>query len=432
MTKYNLYNFTSIFLIVLAVLSYFWGFYLDENSAGAGGPKGDIVHIWSNLKIYINNDIISSIDHPDYYDSRLPAAYLMHEYLNPFIETKIAFRRSVFVISLVLPFLFFLCLKQKFNKADNLLLLLISSTVFLSPYFRTSAYWGLEENYGLIFLLLTFLCLNNFLNNKNFKSYKIYLQIFFITFLSSCCFYFDQKLIIIPIICFFKILLSNKNIQLKLLTIFLYFLFSLPFIYLIILWGNIVHSSSAFRVMHTNELLLFNIGYTSSIIAFYIFPILFFLEKNLIYKIKNFFLNMFNYFLIILMIAYLSYLMFFLDFGGLTDLGKGIVHKSGKILFESQYLRETFTYFSFFVSGIILIIFLNRNLKNTLILLFFFALSLILWPILQEYFDPLILLMVFTFFNLKMLINYKNSLILYIYLSFLLVGSNIYYSNLIN
>ena len=432
MTKYNLYNFTSIFLIVLAVLSYFWGFYLDENSAGAGGPKGDIVHIWSNLKIYINNDIISSIDHPDYYDSRLPAAYLMHEYLNPFIETKIAFRRSVFVISLVLPFLFFLCLKQKFNKADNLLLLLISSTVFLSPYFRTSAYWGLEENYGLIFLLLTFLCLNNFLNNKNFKSYKIYLQIFFITFLSSCCFYFDQKLIIIPIICFFKILLSNKNIQLKLLTIFLYFLFSLPFIYLIILWGNIVHSSSAFRVMHTNELLLFNIGYTSSIIAFYIFPILFFLEKNLIYKIKNFFLNMFNYFLIILMIAYLSYLMFFLDFGGLTDLGKGIVHKSGKILFESQYLRETFTYFSFFVSGIILIIFLNRNLKNTLILLYFFALSLILWPILQEYFDPLILLMVFTFFNLKMLINYKNSLILYIYLSFLLVGSNIYYSNLIN
>jgi len=432
MTKYNLYNFTSIFLIALAVLSYFWGFYLDENSAGAGGPKGDIVHIWSNLKIYINNDIINSLNHPDYYDSRLPTAYLLHEYLNPFIETKIAFRRSVFVISLVLPLLFFLCLKQKFHKEDNLLLLLISSTVFLSPYFRTSAYWGLEENYGLIFLLLTFLSLNNFLNNENFNSYKIYLQIFFITFLSSCCFYFDQKLIIIPIICFFQILLSNKNIQLKLLTIFLYFLFSIPFIYLIILWGNIVHPSSAFRVMHTNDILLFNIGYTSSIIAFYIFPILFFLEKNLLHKIKNFFSANLNYLLIILIFVYLAYLMFFLDFGDLTDLGKGIVHKSGKILFESQYMQEIFTYFSFFVSGVILIIFLNRSLKNTLILLYFFTLSLVLWPILQEYFDPLILLMAFTFFNLRMTINYKNSLILYIYLSFLLVGSNIYYLNLTN
>ena len=184
--------------------------------------------------------------------------------------------------------------------------------------------------------------------------------------------------------------------------------------------------------MQGSELLLFNIGYTSSIIAFYIFPILFFLEKNLLYKIKNLFLVKFNYFLIISIVAYLTYLMFFLDFGDLTDLGKGIVHKSGKIFFQNQYLREVFTYFSFFASGIILIIFLNRKLKNTLILLYFFALSLILWPILQEYFDPLILLMAFTFFNLKITINYKNSLILYIYLSFLLVGSNIYYSNLIN
>ena len=432
MKKYNLYNFISIFLIALATLSYFLGFYLDENSAGAGGPKGDILHIWSNLNIYINNDILSSLDHSGYYDSRLPTAYLMHEYLNPFIETKISFRRSVFLISLSLPFLFFLCLKQKFKNTDDLLLLLISSILFLSPYFRTSAYWGLGENYGLIFLLLTFLCLNNFLNNENFKNYRIYLQIFFITFLSSCCFYFDQKLIIIPIICFFQILLSNKNIQSKLLTIFLYSLFSIPFIYLIIIWGNIVHPSSAFRVMQGSELLLFNIGYTSSIIAFYIFPILFFLEKNLLYKIKNFFLTKFNYLLIILIFTYLAYLMFYLDFGDLTDLGKGIVHKSGKILFENQYLREIFTYFSFLISGVILIIFLNKNLKNSLILLYFFSLSLILWPILQEYFDPLILVMAFTFFNLKMTINYKNSFILYIYLSFLLMGSNIYYSNIIN
>ena len=165
---------------------------------------------------------------------------------------------------------------------------------------------------------------------------------------------------------------------------------------------------------------------------FIFFQFCFFLEKNLLHKIKNFFSANLNYLLIILIFVYLAYLMFFLDFGDLTDLGKGIVHKSGKILFESQYMQEIFTYFSFFVSGVILIIFLNRSLKNTLILLYFFTLSLVLWPILQEYFDPLILLMAFTFFNLRMTINYKNSLILYIYLSFLLVGSNIYYLNLTN
>ena len=213
MRKYNLYKFTSVVLIALAVSSYFIGFYLDENSAGAGSFDSDFGTIWRNLQIFISNDTMSSLNHPDYLDSRLPIAYLVHEFLNPFVETKISFRRSVFAISLILPVLFFLCLKQKFKQTDNLLLLLVSSTIFLSPYFRTSAYWGMEENYGLIFLLLTFLALNYFFKNENLEGYKIYLQIFFITFCSSCCFYFDQKLTIIPIICFFQIILCKKNIN---------------------------------------------------------------------------------------------------------------------------------------------------------------------------------------------------------------------------
>ena len=115
-----------------------------------------------------------------------------------------------------------------------------------------------------------------------------------------------------------------------------------------------------------------------------------------------------------------------------SSLGKGIVHKLGLLLFSEIYLREIFTYISFLFSGIILLIFLNKNLKNTLILLYFFILSLVLWPILQEYFDPLILLMTFTFFNLKMILNYKNVIFLYTYLFLLLIGSNMYYANLLS
>lgn len=450
MIKNNLYKPVSFTFIVLAILSYFLGFYLDENSAGAGGFNGDIAHIWNNLNIFINNDIISSITHPDYYDSRLPTAYIIHEFLNPFIYTQENFRKSVFVISLIIPILFFLCLKKKFEKTDNLLLLLISSTVFLSPYFRTSAYWGLEENYGLIFLLLTFLAFNSFFDKKNSNAFNVYLKIFLITFLSSCCFYFDQKLIIIPLICFVQIMLSHQNIKLKLIVILFYFIFSIPFIYLVLLWGNIVHPTSAFRVAPGQNLLLFNLGYTSTIITFYIFPILFFLNNNLLIKIKNFFLVRSNYYLLFLIIVYILYLLFFLNFSDLDNtnlglentssklmtfhstLGKGIVHKLAILFFDKIYLREIFTYISFLVSGIILLIFLNKNIKNILILLYFFILSLLLWPILQEYFDPLILLMLFTFFNLNLKIDYKNSFILYIYLSFLLLFSNIWYFNIYN
>ena len=155
----------SFILISISFSSLLLGFYLDENSAGAGSYKGDITNVWNNLQIFLTNDIISAIQHQEYHSSRTPLVYIFIEIFNPFVENITSYRKSVFIISLTLPFLFYYCLKQKFAKEDNILLLLISSTVCLSPYYRTSSYWGLEENYGLIFLLLTFLSLNSFLKN---------------------------------------------------------------------------------------------------------------------------------------------------------------------------------------------------------------------------------------------------------------------------
>ena len=105
----NLYRLTSIFLITIAILSYFFGFYMNENSAGAGSHKGDIVIVWSNLQIFLTNDIISSIQHQDYYSSRTPIVYIFHKIFNPFVENITSYRRSVFIISLTLPFLFYYC-----------------------------------------------------------------------------------------------------------------------------------------------------------------------------------------------------------------------------------------------------------------------------------------------------------------------------------
>ena len=50
-----------------------------------------------------------------------------------------------------------------------------------------------------------------------------------------------------------------------------------------------------------------------------------------------------------------------------------------------------------------------------------------MWPMYQEYFDPVIIVLAFTFFNLKIYPKYLNSIILYIYLSIFLISANIYY-----
>ena len=432
MNQYNLYRFTSVALIILAIFSYFFGFYLDENSAGAGKYTGDFEPIYNNLQIFLKNNLDVSIVHPDYHDSRAPLAYILHEMFNPFVEDKLNFRKSVFFISLLVPILFYYSLKKKFKNEEKLLLILLSCTIFLSPYFRTSAFWGLQENYGLIFLLLTFLSIS-FLDKENEQSeLREYINLFFITFFSSLSFYFDQKLIIISIICFINIIFSKKLIKFKIFSILCYFIFSLPYIYLMLVWGSLIptnanedrHLGEAFNIDH--------LGYASTMIAFYLLPLLLFKGKNFLTLMKDLFLDKKNYFLIIPFFLYLFYLSIFFEFSNELSLGGGFINKISLLLFDNNFLRSTFIYFSFLFSWLIIIVYFDKNFREYIVLSYFLILSIIIWPMFQEYFDPLILILAFTFLNSKIYLNYKNSIVLFIYLSFFLFSTNVYYLRLLN
>ena len=432
MNQFSVYKFTSVALITLAILSYFFGFYLDESSTGAGGHTGDFEHIYANLEFFLKHDLVTSISNPNYHDSRPPTPYILHEALNPFVEDKINFRRSVFFISLLIPILFYFCLKQKFRNEENLLLILLSSTIFLSPYFRTTAFWGTQENYGLIFLLLTFLS-TRFLNEQNNQlTYKEYIKLFTVTLLSSLCIYFDQKLIIIPVICFFKIILSKKLIKFKIFSIFCYFIFSLPYIYLITIWGSIIPSQANAGRNLGETLYLDHLGYASTMVAFYILPLLLFKGEKLILLIKNLFLDNKNYFLIVFFFLYLIYLALFFDFNEELLLGNGFIHKISILIFKDYFYKSVFIYFSFFISWLIILIYFNKDFNEYFILGYFLLLSIVIWPMFQEYFDPLILILAFTFFNSKIYLSYKNSIVLFIYLTIFLTSINIYYAGLLN
>ena len=50
MKKKNNYKIFSAVLIFFSFFSFFIGFYLDENSAGAGTYGGDFDFIWTNLR----------------------------------------------------------------------------------------------------------------------------------------------------------------------------------------------------------------------------------------------------------------------------------------------------------------------------------------------------------------------------------------------
>jgi hypothetical protein len=428
----------SIILIILSIIFFFYGFLVGENSAGAGGPEGDFDNVWRTLQTFLNNDLMTSIksssaagymSEQPYISSRPPLIYILNKYLNPFIESKINFIRSVFFFSLLAPILFYYSLKIKFPKINNIILMLLACTILLSPYFRTSSYWGLEENYGIVFIFVSYILLEIFFReNQNKNLYKL-IKLFFLTLSSSLCVYFDQKLLIIPLFCFIKIILSNENKSLKILAFLIYLIFSIPYLYLIILWGNIIPTTVS-SIRNSGEFFYFShLGFTITIIGFYFITLFFFKENNIKSIIKSYFKNKKNLLLFLFFIIYLIFSIFLDNYqsSSYPVLGKGVIHKLSLLLFDNLLFQKIFMYFNFIIFYFVVTLFLGKKITENLIIFYFLISSIFIFPILQEYYDPLILIIVFIFFNLKLKINYKNIFLLFFYLLFLLIIAKIYY-----
>ena len=411
--------------LFLSIFSYLIGFFLNENSAGGGSYIGDLKLIWSNLQIFLNNSLHESLINENYIAGRTTIAYILHKYINPFTYDLDKFRLSVFFISLFLPILFFLAVNLKYKNDTTGIALFATSILFLSPFFRTSSYWGLEENYGLIFLLLTYIFFLKVSSNTS-DNHLSFGSTLAICFFSSLTFYFDQKLLIIPLICLIYLLFFSYQNTKKFFAIFLYLLFALPYIYLMNIWGSIIPSNASNRAF---SLEVVNIGYTITIMAFYVAPFLISEKKSL----KNILSNIkskVNLLILIFIFLYLISFYFLFDQSIRWASGNGIFYKFSKLFFQDLLFQKIFLIITIFVSSLILVLFFDKK-NDRYILSFFLVLSLIVTPVYQEYFDPLMLLIIFTFAAKKIELNFQKSVFIYFYFSVFLIFSNIYYYNLL-
>ena len=173
---YNKKNFLILFSIIIFV-TYIIGFIINENSIGSGNYSGDLNWIWKNFDIFKNKNIFSAISSEDFFGNRTPLLYLLNIYLNPFLHSIDSYRLSIFIFSFLGPLAFFLCIKKKYDGLKIELILFLSLIILLSPFYRTSAYWGLEIQYGIISALLSFYF---FLKIQQLKIYRT--QIFFLRY----------------------------------------------------------------------------------------------------------------------------------------------------------------------------------------------------------------------------------------------------------
>tara|TARA_B100000963_G_scaffold54797_1_gene42977 strand:- start:238 stop:582 length:345 start_codon:yes stop_codon:yes gene_type:complete len=113
-------------------------------------------------------------------------------------------------------------------------------------------------------------------------------------------------------------------------------------------------------------------------------------------------------------------------------LGKGVFYKLSILITKNIFYQKIILAIFILLAFKVIMLFFEKNFLNFFALSFFSFTPILYRPILQEYYDPIILILILTFFNTKFLITYKNLIILFIYFSSFLVFANYYYAEILS
>ncbi len=216
----------------------------------------------------------------------------------------------------------------------------------------------------------------------------------------------------------------------KFYSIILYFIFSLPYFYLIYLWGSLIPPSAASAREVGTAIHLFHPGYCLTILTISIFPFILASKLNL-EKIKMKLIN--KKFLLIFILIFIYFIFSFIygNFDNLRIDGKGAFYKLSLFLFDNLTIRSFITMIAFLTS--VVFTYLVFDKKSDLLIIFYFILiSLFTFPFYQEYLDPLLYILIFTFFKTSFdLKKNQNIYLIFIYLLIFSFGSKFYYMTMV-
>ena len=410
-------DFVNYILFIFILFSFFLGFYLDEDSAG-GGKIDLIEHEWDNIKLFKSVALSEALTSLEYTSSRNPLFLIIHKY--NFLANDInGLRLSTFITGIFIFVLLYFCIKKYFKNIPNSLIILLSSFIFLSPYFRTSVFWSNQEHLAVLFLIIScmFLKLNDYdLKNK----IKLFCYPILSSFFSFLAFYVDQKFFFMPIISYFFFVYKSS------FKFFLFFsiinsLFFIPAIYLFYQWGGIVPIESQSRIKLTPS--NFNIFISNVGVYFIPFLLLNFYEKKKDYlKLKK------EQILFLFLITCLIYIL--LPEQALPE-GGGFVFRLLYEMHNNSFIFQSWFYvkLTLFILNIgfvyLILIFLEINFRSLTVMISLVSVYMMTYYTYQSYVDPVIFIMFYILLNVKNinLVNQKFIYISGIFYTSILLGS---------
>ncbi len=408
-----------LFVFIISISLFIIGFIFNEDSSG-GGKLDFELHEWGNF-LKFKSGIIDSLTSIEYESSRMPLFLIINAF-NPFDYNQYFYRLSNFIFNFLILIAFYISIRS-FKQFSNNDAIILTSIFMFSPYFRTSSYWAHQENLPFLFLFLSIFFFNYFKLNT-FEKQNYFYKVLTLAILSSLSFYSDQKFIFLSFSFFLVLVISLNSISHQIKVFLIFFITSIPALYLFYIWKGILPIESQFRLGIYFE----NLSYAISIIIFYFLPILIHTIKKKILKDIIFDKKSYVFFIVILTIN----ILFIPNFD--ETWGNGVISKvfyflKNKLGINLLLLKIIYLFYIQFGSLLIFYI-LKKNIKNLLPFLTLILVSLIVEKTYNEYFDPLMFVLIFFYFNFEkyIIINkrkYINTYFLFYFI--LLLGANIYY-----
>mgnify|MGYP000627982568 FL=1 len=415
-----------LFVIFLISVSFFLGYFLRENAAG-GGPEFYELS-WPIIQSFKEDFLFSIKNYGSFRDYTIPFSHILNAYINPFSNDIENFQLSITIISFAIFLIFALVFKNIFKHINFVDILLASSVILLLPMFRTSAFWGKNENFGWLFFILALYFFSEIKKNidKDPNNQNI-LNVILFCFTSACALYARQALAFLPISYLLYLFFYNANKKIVITSIISFAVFAIPAFLLILIWGNVFdlkNTPNYFTWWINPKHLLKNFPILLSFFGFYFFPILIIEFFNS--GFKDFFNKYFkSFFFALIIFVFLSQINLLSYLGDYTIAGGAILKVNYLIQKNNFLLLLVFSSLGF---SVLMQLFKEDSKNNIIILLPILIIYSFPNLLYQEYVEPLILIIFFLALKTNLQKIYFNNISFsnFIFLSYFtiyLIGS---------
>ena len=406
-----------IFICFFLILTLYFGFFLDENITL--GPKSDFELTLKGANHFGKDFIYTFLNFDTALDeigaaTRISPIYLIIIFFLNKILISVDLARFFLMNIIMLNQLFFykslkLIFKENVNKKY---LLILSCILYLSPSFRSNAIWPESAILGLLFFLISIYFYLKFKNHEKIK--YSFLNILFL----AIAYYIRPSFCLFGIFFyyeFFIYFLKNKNFLKNIFYITVLNLFlAFPAFYYVFILDVFFIDEGGLSMNYFNKIPLI-----TSIVIFHMIPILIYKKFNLNFNYK--------YDLGLFFIIILSLTLIIKNFNYDLNLSGG-----GIILHASNYLLgNNILLFIFYPLSMYFLIKTSifKNYSN-LILILILLMMTPQYHIFHKYYDPLVIILCFTIFNLEIKPDFfQKNRYLFILYSFYIFYYFVHYIN---